>query len=155
MRFQQQSIVICLLALFLAGCAGLQPAREEPTVDVTGVRLDPSSQGAVPRFLICLRVLNPNRQPLVLDGIRYHLYLQEQRILSGVARDLPRVDGYSEQTFEVGATPALFGSVRLLQELATTPGLKALDYRVDVKLDSGGLQWPVSVERRGTLSLTP
>ncbi|MBP0048198.1 LEA type 2 family protein [Marinobacterium sp. AK62] len=155
MRWTRAGVWIVLLGLLLGGCASLQPGREAPVMDVVGVRLDPNSQGAVPRFLIRLRILNPNRQALVLEGVRYHLYLQEQRVLSGVTRDLPRIPGYAEETVEVGASPALFGSVRLLQEMATTPGLKALDYRVEVKLDSGGLSWPVEVEQTGRLSLSP
>lgn len=155
MQIQLRAMVMALMVLLVTGCAGIRPTQEAPTVDVIGVRLDPQSQGAVPRFLISLRVLNPNRQTLALEGVRYHLYLQNQRVLSGVSNNLPAIPGYEETTLEVGATPALFGSVRLLQELAGTSGLKALDYRVEVKLDSGGMSWPVNVEREGKLSLSP
>ncbi len=152
---QLQALTLLWITLVLAGCAGIQPNQEAPTVDVVGVRIDPQSQGTVPRFLISLRVLNPNRQTLALSGMSYHLYLQDQRILSGVSNNLPQIPGYEEATLEVGATPALFGSVRLLQELASTPGLQELNYRVEVKLDSGGISWPINVEREGKLSLRP
>lgn len=155
MQRQLGALGVMFWVVLMAGCASLQPTQEAPTVDVIGVRLDPNSQGAVPRFLISLRVLNPNRQTLALEGVRYHLYLQNQRVLSGVSNNLPSIPGYEEAALEVGATPALFGSVRLLQELASTPGLQELNYRVEVKLDSGGISWPVNVEREGKLSLSP
>ncbi|GAA0791325.1 LEA type 2 family protein [Marinobacterium sediminicola] len=155
MRLRFYTIGLMMLAALLAGCAGLQPGYEPPTLEVTGVRLDPSSRGAVPQFLIGLRVINPNRQSLRLDGISYNLYLQEQRVLSGVARDLPDVAGYSSRTIEVSATPALFGSIRLLSDLMNSPQIEALDYRVEAKLDGGGLQWPVRVEEQGRLPLMP
>lgn len=155
MRARFYTCCLLLLGILLSGCAGLQPGYEPPTLEVTGVRLDPSSQGAVPRFLIGLRVINPNRQPLRLDGISYNLYLQDQRVLSGVARDLPTVAAYDDQTVEVGATPALLGGIRLLTELMNTPQLKMLDYRVEAKLDGGGLRWPVRVQEAGQLPLLP
>ncbi|GAA0696168.1 hypothetical protein GCM10009104_25160 [Marinobacterium maritimum] len=155
MRLRFYTICLLMLGTLLSGCAGLQPGYEPPRLEVTGVRLDPSSRGAVPQFLIGLRVINPNRQSLQLDGISYNLYLQDQRVLSGVARDLPDVAGYGDQAIEVSATPALFGSIRLLTELMNSPQLKALDYRVEAKLDGGGLQWPVRVEEEGQLPLLP
>ncbi len=155
MRLRFYTICLLMLGALLSGCAGLQPGREPPMLEVTGVRLDPSSRGAVPQFLIGLKVINPNRQSLRLDGISYNLYLQDQRVLSGVARDLPDVPGYADQTIEVSATPALFGGMRLLTELMSSPQLKALDYRVEAKLDGGGLQWPVRVEEEGQLPLLP
>lgn len=155
MRLRFHTFCLLLLGVLLSGCAGLQPGYEEPRLEVTGVRLDPSSRGAVPQFLIGLRVINPNRQSLRLDGISYNLYLQDQRVLSGVARDLPTVAGYADQVIEVSATPALFGSIRLLTELMNTPQVESLDYRVEAKLDGGGLRWPVRVEEEGLLPLMP
>ncbi|MBA4503428.1 LEA type 2 family protein [Marinobacterium marinum] len=155
MRLRFYTICLLMFGVFLSGCAGLQPGYEPPTLEVTGVTLDPSSRGAVPQFLIGLRVINPNRQTLRLDGISYNLYLQNQRVLSGVARDLPAVAGYSDQAVEVSATPALFGGIRLLTELMNTPQIEALEYRVEAKLDGGGLRWPVRVEEKGQLPLLP
>jgi len=155
MRVRLYGICWLAIALLITGCASVQPGYEPPTLEITGVRFDPSSQGAVPQFLIGLRVINPNRQALHLSGISYNLYLQDQRVLSGVARDLPVVPGYADQAIEVSATPALFGGVRLLAELMNNPQLNALDYRVEAKLDSGGLQWPVRVQEQGQLPLGP
>lgn len=153
LRFHLASLLALLM--LLSGCAGLQPGYEAPTLEVTGVRLDPAARGAVPQFLIGLRVINPNRQTLRLDGISYQLYLQDQRVLSGVARDLPAVAGYDSALIEVSAVPALFGSLRLLNELLSMPQLEALRYRVEAKLDGGGLQWPVRVQDEGEVPLRP
>ncbi|MBV0932423.1 LEA type 2 family protein [Marinobacterium weihaiense] len=150
-----QLLPLMLFAVLLSGCAGLQPGYDAPTLEVTGVRLDPEAASGMPRFLIGLRVINPNRRALQLDGVSYNLYLQNQRVLSGVSSKIPQVAGYSDRNFEVAASPALFGSMRLLVDLMNQPQLDALEYRVEAKLDGGGLQWPVRVEDRGRLSLGP
>lgn len=155
MRLRFHTFYLLLITLWLSGCASLQPGYEPPTLEVTGVRFDPASGSALPRFLIGLRVINPNRQALHLDGISYNLYLQDQRVLTGVAGDLPVVAGYSDQMIEVGATPALLGGIRLLADLMNNPQQDSLNYRVEAKLDGGGLQWPVRVQESGRLPLLP
>lgn len=47
-----------------------------------------------PRFEIVLHITNPNRDPLELEGISYTIHLEGNKVMSGVANDLPtKVDG--------------------------------------------------------------
>jgi LEA14-like dessication related protein len=73
---------LCMISL--AGCSGLGTlARmEEPTVDITGVKLLGTTLSGAD-VLVQFRVDNPNDVGLVLDGIGYKLRLNGQPLLDG------------------------------------------------------------------------
>src|SRR5436305_14489457 len=76
--------LLAAILLILAGCAGLGTlARmEEPTVDVTGLKLLGTTLSGAD-VLVQFRVDNPNDVGLVLDGIGYKLRLNGQPLLDG------------------------------------------------------------------------
>lgn len=146
---------ICLFAglLALAGCAALQPDFETPVVTISSFRAVPST-GAVPAFEIGLRVVNPNRQALALQGITYTVSLEGRELVSGAGKDLPTIEGYSEGTFTVTAAANLFEGFRLLNDLMNAPK-DTVNYEVSTKLDIGRWSPAIRVRDSGEITLAP
>jgi hypothetical protein len=59
-----------LLVSVLQACASLDPDYEQPTVILSSLKAIPS-EGMAPAFEIGLRIINPNPQPLRLEGVVY------------------------------------------------------------------------------------
>ena len=144
--------VLVATSLLLAGCATLQSDFDPPTVTVSSLRALPS-EGLAPRFEIGLHIVNPNRTPLELHGMAYHLTLDGHKILTGVAKDLPTIDGYSEGGVTLKATASLFESIVFFKDLATRQQ-GAITYQLDAKLDLGGPRPNWHVKEKGQIDLT-
>lgn len=153
-RMKHGVIIICTLALWLAaaGCAGLRPGFESPTLNISSFRALPS-EGMVPRFRIVLYVVNPNRSPLKLQGITYTVDLEGHRIITGVANDLPVIDGYGDGEIVVNAGVDLISSIQLIADLMNQPR-DSFAYDLEAKMDIGGFYPRISVRETGTIALT-
>ena len=139
--------------LFFSGCAGLQTSDfQDPAVSINTFRVVPS-QGIAPRFEIGLRIVNPNRTALTLEGIAYTIDIEGNRILTGVANNLPVIDPYSEGNITLQASTDLFGGLGLISDLMKQEHDK-VTYDLHVKLDAGSYLPLIHVERTGEISLT-
>lgn len=141
------------LMIFLAACAGLTPNYEKPQVNVTSFTLAPDSSGLAPRFNIGLQVINPNRTALPLVGMNYSVEVEGNRILSGAEPNLPRIEGYSSADIVIQASPDLFGSARLLNQLLSGQR-DELSYLFKARLDVGTLMPYINIEEEGSFGLT-
>jgi len=139
--------------LFLVACASLSPNYETPQVNVTSFTLAPDSSGLAPRFNIGLQVINPNRTALPLDGMSYSVEVEGNRILSGAEPNLPRIEGYSSADIVIQASPDLFGSARLLNQLLSGQR-DELNYLFKARLDVGSLMPYINIEEKGSFGLT-
>lgn len=139
------------MILFISGCAQMQFNYETPTVSLRSFRILPSD-GMGPRFEIGLHVVNPNRSSLNLEGISYTVIIEGHRILTGVANDLPVIDGYGEGDVLLNATADLFNSISLVTSMLKDRR-ESIAYELDAKLDVGGLRPNIHVEKRGQLLL--
>ena len=148
-----QPLVLGISTLILAGCAGLGPDYETPTVTVSSFKALPS-EGALPSFAIGLRVINPNREALELQGVAYTVSLAGHEIIKGVANDLPVIDGYGEGEFVLTAAANLFAGIRLITDLMRRDG-DSLEYELEAKLDIGGFRPAIRVRESGEISLQP
>ena len=146
------TITIAVLAVLLAGCAGLRPGWETPTVTVKSVRAIPS-QGMLPDFEIDLHVVNPNREALKLAGVSYTVSLEGYELIKGVGNDLPVIEGYGEGDITLNASADLFAGVGLIRELMST-GKDTLSYRFEAKLDPGALRPSIRIKDTGEVSLS-
>lgn len=152
MRRTRAMGLVALLVLLTAGCATLHPDYETPTVTVGAVRALPS-EGLAPRFEIDLHIINPNRSALALQGIAYTLKLEGYKILTGVANDLPIIEGYGEGDVTLTASTNLVSSIRFFSDLMTTQR-DAITYDLEAKLDPGGLQPNIYVSEKGAINLS-
>ena len=146
------TIAIVTAAVLLAGCAGLTPGWETPTVTVKSVRAIPS-QGVLPEFEIDLHVVNPNREKLKLAGVSYTVSLEGHELIKGVGNDLPVIEGYGEGDITLNASADLFAGVGLIRELMSTQK-NTLSYEFEAKLDPGALRPSIRVKDTGKVSLT-
>ena len=106
-----------------------------------------------PQFEIGLHIINPNRAALELHGLAYRLKLQDFNILTGVASDLPVIDGYSEGDITLTATADMLGSIRWLANLVSTQ-TDSIAYELEAKLDLGPFQPVVRVTQKGAIDLS-
>lgn len=153
MRRTTMILLGTFLLLWLNACAPLRGGLEAPVVRVTGLSVLPT-QNLVPTFLIALRVSNPNRVALELEGLVYHLDLEGHRVLSGVAGQLPVIAAYGEEDIRLQVRPDLFSTASLFADLLRTPR-ESVRFSLETRLDPGGfLPW-IKVTKTGELSLAP
>lgn len=145
-------LIVALLTLSLAACAGLSSNYEKPQVNVTSITLAPDVSGVAPRFNIGLQVINPNRSALPLVGMNYSVEVEGNRILSGAEPNLPRIEGYSSADIVIQASPDLLGSARLINQLLSGQRDK-LNYLFKARFDVGSLMPYINIEEEGILSL--
>ena len=143
---------IVIVTILLAGCAGMRPGWETPTVTVKAVRAIPSD-GVLPEFEIDLHVVNPNREALKLVGVSYTVSLEGHELIQGVGNDLPVIDGYGEGDITLNASADLFAGVGLIRELMSSQK-DTLSYSFEAKLDPGALRPSIRVRDAGEVSLT-
>lgn len=139
--------IFFLVSLLLTSCANFNPGFEEPLIEVTSIRLK-NSGSMSPEFDIVLRVSNPNRDALNIDGMTYTLYLAGNKVVSGVANNLPSVPGYGAANVKLQATLSLFGSLSLLNELMNQYQ-QSIDYELVTRLDVGRFYPKITVKQQG------
>lgn len=145
------TIVCVTAAVLLAGCAGLRPGYETPTVTVKSFRAIPS-EGMLPEFEIDLHVVNPNREPLKLVGVSYTVTLEGHELIRGVGNELPVIEGYGEGDFTLNASADLFAGVGLIRDLMSSQK-DTLSYSFEAKLDPGALRPSIRIKDSGEVSL--
>lgn len=144
-------LTVSLLLLMLpAGCATLSPGFEEPSLQVNSIRLK-NSHSLAPEFEISLRVTNPNRDDLSIDGMTYTLNLAGNQVVSGAANDLPTIPGYGEAEVKIMATLSLLGGFKLLNDLMNEYQ-ESVGYEIIVKLDVGKFYPRITIQREGVFT---
>jgi LEA14-like dessication related protein len=141
-----------LITLIASGCATLNPQFETPIVNIATIK-PLASDSLSPKFEIGLRVVNPNRSELKLHGVACSLEIEGYDLLTGVSNNLPAIDGYSEATVTLTATASLMKSVQLFADIMNKKR-DVLAYKMNAKLDLGGLYPNVHVEEKGEFSLS-
>jgi LEA14-like dessication related protein len=143
-------VPVLVLAFMLSACATLSP-MDPPNVSVDSFSSLPS-EGGGPRFLIKLRVQNPNEQQLDISGVSYGIELAGQEVITGVSSDVPVIPGYGEAVVSLEASLKLFQVLRLVASLGQTQA-DDLTYRFTAKIDFKGLVPTQRVEEVGQISL--
>jgi LEA14-like dessication related protein len=142
---------VAALSAALAGCAGFG-LREPVNVSVVGMEPLPG-QGMEGRFLVKLRVQNPNEQPIDFDGIALELDLRGQRLATGVSDERGTVPRFGEAIVPVPVSVPVSALVRQALGFASGDRTRA-DYRLRGRLASPGLGG-VSFNASGELALPP
>jgi LEA14-like dessication related protein len=147
MKFSK--ILLAGLVVLVSACVGLG-LKEPINVDVVG--LEPMRSDAMEaRFLVKLRVQNPNDQPLSFDGVYVELDVRGSRVASGVSNDKGDVPRFGETIVEIPVTVPFTALVR--QAMSLSGGIPAtLDYEVKGRL-SGPLVGGASFSRKGELAM--
>ncbi len=146
-----KSFIVVVTLVVLSACATLSPNYEKPQVSITSFSLAPEYQG-VPSFNIGLRVVNPNRAALPIEGMSYSVEIEGNRILTGAEPNLPKIEGYGTADYVIQATPDLLGGARLIQQLLSTRK-DSLNYLFKAKLDVGSLMPYIYIEESGDFGI--
>ncbi len=144
-------MILSMLLLVFTGCAGLQKRKPELSVSVQSFRMLPGN-GIVPKFEIGLHLVNTSPVDVDIKGVVYRVYLQERKILTGAANDLPKIPAYGQSDILVTGTPDLFETIGFFRDLMARPR-ENLKYRVDVDIDAGTWIPTIHTEKKGTISL--
>jgi LEA14-like dessication related protein len=140
---------VLALAALLSACAGL-PFGQPLNVNVVG--LEPlGGQGMEGRFLVKLRVQNPNEQAINYDGVSIELDVRGNRLASGVSDARGSVPRFGESVLEVPVSVPVSAMVRQALGFATGDRNR-VDYRVRGRL-AGAAFGGVSFSSSGELTL--
>ena len=117
----------------LGGCAGLRLGMQKPEVTVANIRLLDGNL-LEQRFLLTLRVMNPNTSEIAIEGLTFKVDLNGQPFAKGVGNQPVVVPRLGEALVEVTATTGLGG---LLRQLKAFKGREKVDYRISGRLVTG------------------
>ena len=143
-----------LSLFFLGACATMSSNFDPPKVELVG--LEPlNSQSMEPRFLIKLRVVNPNDSDLNIKGIYYEISAEGHEIVTGASDKATIIPGYGENIVTLDAATSLFGTIGLFKTLLTSGANKdAINYELYTKISVGGMMMPIKKTHKGKLDLS-
>ena len=144
-------VLLNMVLLLLAACASMPSDFEEPSLTISSIAFR-NSNSIAPQFDVMMHITNPNRTALNMVGMSYTIRLAGNKVVTGVANDLPVVEPYGEADVMISAAVSLFGSIRLLNELMTRSP-DEIDYAFDAKLDLGRTRPRININRLGVISL--
>jgi len=149
--FWQLRGLLCGVLLLLAACVSLPTDFKDPTVSLVSITPQVSNLFA-PEFDVVLHVTNPNRKALDIVGLSYTVHLQGNKLIEGVANDLPVVAAYGEADISLHATADLMGGISLLSDLLNQPS-NQVEFELNAEIDLGTLYPMIRVQRSGVISL--
>ena len=127
--------VLMLSVFLLSGCTNIQQLQD---LQVSLIKIEPTQPaGLSPRFNVGLLIANPNAQDLAIDGVSMHLEIAEQKILSGVTNQIPKLMAYSETAVEIQTAVDLFSLLKLLTYISQQSDSE-IKYQLTTKIDPKG-----------------
>lgn len=105
-----------VLALVLTGCAGMLPKLEQPQVGVASIKLvEPGLLEQ--RFLVQLRVQNPNGIDLPIDGVQLRVEINGHPFVTGVSPRPVTVPRYGSALLDIDAVSTLAALARQFKDV--------------------------------------
>lgn len=150
-------LILMAALLMLGACSSLFGTRDPLRIDLVG--LEPATgQGMEARFMVKLRVQNPNDQAIDYNGIALDLSVNGQPLASGVSDASGQVPRFGEHVISVPVSISAFSAIRQAWGLSGGPPRQGMPYEINGKLagglfgtvrfnDKGVLNWPEPVAR--------
>lgn len=139
-------LMLCCV-LMLAGCAGLG-LLEKPQVALAGMELDEIGLFEQ-RFLVTLRVSNPNAQSVTVDGVEFSLDLNGEPFASGLSGGKVTLPARGDALVRVTVATSLGRMWKQLRSLQSLD--KPLPYRMTGKLYTPWIPGGMPFEKTGEL----
>jgi len=136
--------------LALAACASF-PTTDPPRVLVAGIEPLPG-EGLELRFLVKLRIQNPNDAAIDFRGAFVELDLLGRPFASGVSDAAGSVPRFGEAVLGIPVTVSALNALSQVLRIASQESLSKLDYELRGKL-SGTLFAAARFEARGQLDV--
>ncbi len=136
-----------------AGCATLGAYSQTPRVSLNDVRpLDMTLFEQ--RYLLTLRIQNPNEADLPIRGMSYTVYINDTKFADGVSPQAVTVSAFGERVVEVEAVSNL---LRVIEQFRHRDGGSRgkLNWRITGGLSLENRLGGPPLEYEGELDLTP
>jgi LEA14-like dessication related protein len=144
-------MLLALLLLGIAGCAGFGGYRESVRVTVSAIEVLESTVFEQ-LYRVTLRVQNRNEEAITIRGGSFDLKVNGRDFGSGVSDSVLTVPAYSDAQLEVRMVSTLFGMVRLFQGLSS--GERAeLSYEISGRFGVDGFLGGISFREAGEISM--
>lgn len=150
-RAGRRSTLPLLLLLILSGCSHFLTRPEAPTVSLNNLQLVEATLFEQ-RYLLHLRIQNPNNFELPIAGMRYRLLLNGREFATGVSRDLETLPAYGEQVVAVNIVSNL---LRIYEQLRNPARNDSFSYALEGSISLQGLGGTLPFSQRGEISLPP
>ena len=134
----------------LAGCAGMQFGLASPDVSVVNIRLLDGNL-LEQRFLLTLRVINPNNVDIAVEGLTFTVDLNDQPFAKGVSNQATVIPRLGDGTIDVTATTGLASFLRQFRDLRKIQD--RVEYRLKGRLVTGRFGG-INFDRTGQVSLS-
>lgn len=118
----------------LGGCAGFQLGMKKPQVAVIDIRPQDATL-LEQRFVLSLRVTNPNSIEIPIEGLTFRLDLNGQQFATGVSNKPVVIPRLGDGVVEVTATTGLASLLRQFRELGKLRD--KVEYRLRGRLVTG------------------
>ena len=132
MRRPALSWVGLATVIWLVGCAGLETQVEPPRISLAHLKVV-DVQIFEQRFGLTLRIQNPNRNELTVEGISIKLEVNDETLAHGVGKQEVKVPGFGEALLDVEVVSTLFKMVEQLTSMEQRSG-EPLDYRISGRI---------------------
>lgn len=142
-----------LLALAVVGCADLAryAAADPPRITLAGIRILDLNLFEQ-RFLLALRVQNPNRFQLPIEGMSYTLEINGSEFAHGVDNQKATIPALGEQVLHVSIVSNLLDTLGQLRRWENQPP-QQLDYHLRGKIQIADLSVALPFEYSGKVLL--
>jgi LEA14-like dessication related protein len=142
---------MALLSALLAGCATLAGLNEAPRVSLVSIA-PVDFQLFEQRFLVTLKVQNPNAKDITIRGLDYAIEINDKIFAQGVSGKPITIPAYGEGIAEVEVASTLQRVLEQLQSfgLRTTP---SIDYAITGHANIDGIPIPVPFAYQDTLTV--
>ncbi len=142
-----------LVGALAPACAKAPPPLQKPEVTLVGVlplAVDLFEQ----RYEVRLRIFNPNRFDVVVDGVRYEIEFNDQVFARGLSDRVVTVQRQGTEVISVEAISTLADIMRQLQAAEVKAGEpEVLRYRVSGALSLRDYSSPIAFDHRGEIRL--
>lgn len=144
-------LLIFSVALLLAGCSVLPSKIETPSLHVADVRLVSASLFEQ-RFIMSLRVQNPNDFELPIDAITYDLLVNDKPFAKGASSQAATIPRLGSGLVEVEGVSTLGNLLRQLSE-TQNGSLQGLRYQLKGQLTLQGFGGKMPFDYTGEIGL--
>lgn len=123
-RWRNPRAIVMMLGLILvsSGCSSTLLRPDPPRISLAGIQLV-SGDLLEPRFLLRLRLQNPNERELAITGLDYQLFLNGALFADGVSASPVTISPFEEKTVHVEVVANLTRVLEQVPELNISRGI--------------------------------
>lgn len=139
------------LALTVSGCTSLYRYADPPRVTLAGIRILDLTLFEQ-RYLLALRVQNPNSIELPIEGMSYTLNVNGMELARGVSNQKTTIPAFGEQVLQISVVASTISALNQLRHWQQSPP-KDLAYQLKGKIQLADVAVSLPFEYSGKISL--